>query len=257
MKKRINPIALIGTIFTIVGTILLIIGITLHIRHANFMRNAVETTATIIDIGRNHHANVDFGMGFDDMNMDANMMASQNNHNIVTVSFFVNGIEYRGRLNHSSSNMFIGQQVPVFYNPSNPNHFRSTSISITAIILLPIGFVFFVLGLIFVLTQHKRKSRSKALLANGRKIIATVSSVVPGNIVINNRPSSRLICEYKDKATGNTYMFQSDNILVQLPKINDAETTHSISVYVDYNDYSKYYVDVESFLAELKIVDLT
>jgi hypothetical protein len=116
-----------------------------------------------------------------------------------------------------------------------------------------LGAFFILIGFLtcFMSLHNRRKYEAlkKVLFADGKKIIAKVSDVIQGNVSINERISSKLICEYRDKITKNIYTFESENIWYTHSKLTEEQL--SVPVYVDRSDYSKYYVDVNVFLANI------
>ena len=230
MRKTKNTITFVFVIFALAGLVAIIVAIALAISDANFRSSANETTATITDIWASRNSD---GEG----------------SYTVNVRFFAGGREYGGALGYWHSGMAIGNEVKVYYNPNNPQDFRSNGGSVASWIVMALGVVFFVVGFIPYLISKKRKALKKYLLANGKRIMATVNDVVWGNVYVNNRPCYNIICEYKDESTGNVYMFKSENVWITLPRLGEGQAMPYISVYVDCNDYSKHYVDVDSFFA--------
>jgi len=257
IERRIeNPIAIIlfFSVFAIAGIGLTIFGITMHRNNIIFMRTAVQTTATITDI-------------------QIVRRGSDNYDRRVYVSHVIDGVEYEGLLGHWHSGMRVGQQIAVYYNPDNPRSFRSGSNRYIYLLVALFGTVFFAAGVMPPYMMRRQSMRQKNMIANGKKVMATVYDVMRGNmntsghrpnrlnawIVSNittdghNSPSRRtsciLICRYKDEMTGTIHVFKSQNVWVDLPELSKEEPL-LVPVYVYSNDYSKYHVAVEELFAE-------
>ena len=241
MKKRTkNPTFIVFLVFALVGLGLLIGSVFLFLDNMRFMDAAKETTATITDIYTSRDSDGDTS-------------------HTVYVKYTVKGNEYEGKLNYYSSGMREGKSVKVFYNPDDPEDFRGGGSSIASYILAGMGLIFFMIGFISLAVQFKSKARKKRLMSTGSKIMATMTGVAPGNVTVNGRPCMHVICEYKDERDGTLYIFKSDGIWANVPHITEGQSY--VPVYVDYNDYTKYYVDTEEYLESLsganRVVDLT
>lgn len=107
-----------------------------------------------------------------------------------------------------------------------------------------LGLIFFILGLILVVAGIKRKNLSKKLLDTGKHIVAKVSDVELDLAVrVNRRHPFVIICEYEDIYSGKIHVFRSNDIMGNPGDI----IGESINVYVDNDDWNKYYVDTDSF----------
>ena len=65
------------------------------------------------------------------------------------------------------------------------------------------------------------------------------------NYRLNGRHPWKLECRYEDIFTGAVYLFSSENIWID-PQMYIGQ---QVAVYVDGENYKKYYVDVDSLLA--------
>jgi len=239
--RRNKQLLLIFVIFALVGFGIIIGGIAFYISDVNFKKTATETTAIIteISISRNRDGDVT---------------------HTTYVKFFVGGKVYNGILGEWRSGMAVGQDVTIYYDPDNPHIFHSGGVSIIALIMVPLGAIFFLIGFIPLCVQSRHKFHKNKLLTDGTRIMATLSDIVPGNVSLNGQLCRNLICEYKDDSTGNIYLFKSENIWANLPHLGEKKIP-LIPVYVGYYDYSKYYVAVDEFFASIaennNVIDYT
>ena len=229
--------------FGVIGAVVITVACFIITANARFIATAGETDAVITDISTRTGGR------------------SSGTSRSVSIKFSVNGAEYKGGLDYWSTGMAVGKTVKIYYDLDNPQNFRSKSgASIAGLIVLGLGVVFFLVAVIPLFIVLAASARNKKLLANGKRLLAKVKEVADGSIEVNGAPSSRLICEYKDEASGKTYVFKSENVWLNSSvqnRISNFETLPPISVYADYNDYSKYCVDVKSFIDTFDIVDLT
>ncbi|MCL2484444.1 MAG: DUF3592 domain-containing protein [Endomicrobia bacterium] len=223
----------------LIGAGVMTAGIFLYIDNANFKKTALQTTAAITDIK---------------VSRDSNNKKSHT----VYVKFSVNNEEYDGTLGFWQMGMETGQNVKIYYGPNNPNNFRSVSgTNFLPLILLSMSLIIFLAGFASLCNLYIRQILINKLITKGTRITATVTDIIQGNTTVNKRTCHNLICEHKDEKTGNTSTFKSDDIWTILPKINKDQPLPTINVYVDLKNPSKYYVDIDGFLNENKIFDLT
>ena len=216
------------SIFVLFGALFMVIGVREYRSGVNLLRVAVETTAVITDVVR------------DDTRR-------------VYVVFYVDGQEYGGRVNSWDSEMVVGQGVPVFYHPDNPRNFFVGSDHTGSLMFVFLGGLFFSIGIGYFYMRFRRNSSANSLVANGKRIMATFIELRPGNASFNNQSCMNLVCDYHDEATGNIYIFKSED-LWDFPPF-DHQQIPLIPVYVDHYDYSKHYVAVDEFFDAIEAQD--
>jgi len=171
----------------------------------------------------------------------------------VYVTFEVDGKKYGGKLGYHHPGMRKGGKVQIFYAPHNPRKFRYAAASghIPTVILSIVGVGCMVAGGIFA-----KPRRRKHLLQNGKKIMAEFRKLVEGNFVDEEEKRCFfLVCEYTDKASSVVYTFKSEHFwktenFSYTGCFYDPRAPVYVPVYVQENDYSKYYVDIDSFFNE-------
>jgi len=233
LKDENRMITIVSAVFALVGLIIIVVGAAITISNQYFLRTAVEATAVITDI-------------YTTRNSDGDTLYT------VYVRFYVNDDEYVGQLGVWHSGMAIGQSVKIYYDPDNPYRFRSEIGIVLIVSLLLFGSIFLLVSFILFYRMKKRIRLSKSLLRDGQKVMAAFCDVEEGNLMMNGRTSFKLVCEYNDSFGQNSRLFKSENIWDNPLSFRDRQTMPAVPVYVNYNDYSKYYVDVDTFLAEIK-----
>jgi len=222
---------IIVILIVLVGLGLMILGFSLYRNVASFRRTAGETTAIITDIQHIRRG-------------------SDSYDRRVYVSYLVDGREYNGVMGHWHSGMRIGQGITIHYDLNNPQNFRTTSSYMGYLIVILFGVIVFLVGAILLYKQYKHRSIKGYVIANGKRVMATVHDVVEGSYTVNNRTCQNLICKYVDERTGISYKFKSENIWGNPPALGKREIP-LVPVYVDVNDYTRYYVAIDELFAEI------
>lgn len=228
MRKSVSArlfFVLFGSIFAGIGAIFLIVSIVLMVDNQNFKSKADKIVGIITEINTYYDSD-------DDLNHE------------VWVSYQYNGETYESRLSEYSSSMYEGGRIDLYVDPENPHKVRSGSAAtILFFIFGGLGLVFFLIGSGFLVKEILHKSKQKQLKQNGRKLRATITGGdMCYTITINNRHPYKLDCMYQDEFTKESYLFSSDYVFDPPENYIDAQ----VDVYVDPNEMSKYYVDMDS-----------
>lgn len=231
MKKKITlkkVFMQVGIIFSLMGAVLLAVGMVIHAANASFMENAETTRAEITDIVRHHH----YRKGKDGNDYD------------VWIEYTVDGKTYNSRINSYDSSMYVGKEIEVFYDPENPSDVWTDS-NVGIIIFTAIGGLFFVLGIIFLVSAIIKGRKIKLLKQNGEALTGTIINVCMNtNVRINNRHPYKAECKVISPYDGEEYLYSSENI--------NSDISHfvgmTVTVFVDKNDKSKYYVDMDELM---------
>ena len=112
-----------------------------------------------------------------------------------------------------------------------------------------IGIVFLVMGIIFLVSQAVKKQTAKRLVQEGNYILAEIMDVyMDYNIHVNNQCPYIVRCRYED-GSGVIHTFKSRGIFFNPEGLFKDQF---IRVYVDRDDFRKYYVDIDSVLPEVR-----
>jgi len=214
-------IKIVLSIFAIVGLIMFVLGINFAANAISFRAGAIQTEAVI--------TRIDVDRSFDETK------------HTVFVAFSVDDERYEGRLGHWSSGMREGQRVNIYYNPANPRQFRHGSDIWVTLMVVVMGFTFFLVGVIPLFKMSRRKKQAKELMAKGRRVMADIKDVVKGNLRIKRSFTYHVLCSWKDEKS-IFHLFKSD-MLMGYPVLDDCK---QVAVYLDPNDYTKYHVDLSN-----------
>lgn len=237
MKKKKSTVTLIFFIFGILGIVLLAVGAAILNSGIEFRKNAVETKAVITDIQT-------YGSG-DDVNHS------------VWVEYEYDGKLYKDiRLNEYNSGMHVGKKITILVDPKNPQKVSTEyGLILAGGLLILMGVIFSCVGIIPTIVGIRKSSLQKKLIAEGRFIYAKVESITQNTSYrVNGRSPYVVYCTYQDEYRGVMYRFKSGNIW-ENPEYF-LQPGSDIRIYVNGEDYSKYYVDVESMI-ENKVIDYT
>lgn len=237
MKKN-NFLTIFFSIFAVSGLLLLIGGLIWLLSGASFLHNAEKVSATITDI-------------------ETYKDYDHRRHHDVYVDYICNGISYQDvLLNSYSSSMYVGKTITIYCDLNNPERIMlPLSLSLGGSILILLGVIFGTTGIIPLIIFSRKKKRRSQLLSQGQVLYATVESVSVNTLVsVNGRCPYVIYCTWRDEYKDVIYRFKSEYLWVDPSPVFPVGTT--IEVYVDRNDYSRYYVNANQTISE-KIIDFT
>lgn len=159
--------------------------------------------------------------------------------------------------------IYEGRGVEVMYDKNHPAESRTTEEPYRkSMLIVGAG----VLSLLLSFHLYRRNHRYDRIIRNGIIIDATVTEVVAAysdstNVfshmidklfshgmspAVNYGKNGKILCEWINPVSGKVYKFSS----LAMDNAIRAYIGKSIKVYVDPNDYSKYYVDVDSVIKQ-------
>lgn len=216
---------LLGLTFTIVGAIVLLVGLGFAVNGFLFLNKAETTSATL---SRYEHAN------------------GERYSYRTYYSYEIDGKEYKDiPMNYYSSSDYEGKKVTLYYDPQNPMDARPKwSLFLGSMISVPLGLIFFIIGLSFTITMRKKVKRKRRLLESGQIIYAQYQGTSKSTYRVNGRYPFHIECSYVNPLDGKTYLFKSESLWFNPePMIQSRE----IPIYVNRDNYGEYYVDVRPF----------
>lgn len=221
---------LIGIIFLLIGVIMVIASVCTFVGAKRFEANAEKTMAVITEIDR-----YTTGSGDD-----------RTTHHDVYVEYRVDRQVYNCMLNTYTSSMYEGKEIEVMYDPANPGDVRVNDY-IAPIILAFMGLVFGGVGGGMFFSNVAASVKRKKLLENGDKVTGTITNVITvTNVRINHRHPYKAEVEVNDPFTGERYLYSSKQVMDDIYYMVGS----TVDVYVDRDDKSKYYVDLDSVAAD-------
>lgn len=120
-----------------------------------------------------------------------------------------------------------------------------------AVIIGTTGLVFLVLGTAFLLAEKRKRAMEEELKNNGRVLEASVTGVQSNmNITVNGRHPYYVEAHWQEPMSGTVHVFRSRD--VDFDPWGYVEG-RKVKVYVMDNDYSRYYMDLESVLPKVEV----
>lgn len=228
MKR--SSVSLVFNIFLGFGIVMLIISLIIFFSVKKFNASAVKTTGTVIDL-------------------IAKRDSKSTTYSPVVTYNDKAGIKHRYISSVSSRPPAynIGEQVEIYYNPNDPDDAKINGwwqyfgVLITGLFALIFGLI----GLGYHIVRKVGLARKERLKQSGQLVPASFISVDVNRFVSVNRRNPFFIrCEWKDPLTGIKHPFKSGFIWSDPTPYIDQNK--KIDVYVDGNNFKKYYVDISS-----------
>ncbi len=227
MKSASTITNIVGIVFFLAGILLVIASIMTYAGDKQFEANADKTMATITEI---------------DTYRTRSNGKTRTRHNVF-VEYEVDGKTYNRELNYYTSSMYEGKEIEVMYNPDNPADIRGGGTGIAMVILCIMGLIFGAIGGGLFFTNVAAGGKRKKLMENGDRVTGTITNVITVmNVRINGRHPFKAEIEVIDPYTGEKYLYSSKQVMNDINYMIGS----TVDVYVDRNNKSKYYVDLDS-----------
>lgn len=111
--------------------------------------------------------------------------------------------------------------------------------------------VWLLIGGIGLGVVYGKVRRDRTLMETGNCVKAKVTEIYQDRSMnMNGRSPFRVSCQYTDEGTQTIYVFRSNPLWFD-PTSNLTGAT--VDVYVDYNNFKKYYVNVESLMSGYRV----
>lgn len=112
-----------------------------------------------------------------------------------------------------------------------------------------IGLILFLIGILFLMIQLSKKEMSQRLLENGNYVVAEIFDITQEyNVTVNGRHPFVINCKY-EAMDGTVHIFKSRYLYYNPESLLK---NNAVRVYVDNNNYKKYYVDIDEVLPKVE-----
>lgn len=173
----------------------------------------------------------------------------------VYVSYFVEGKEYKSKLNGFSSSFYEGKEINIYYDKDNPNKISAKSLDLLVLIFPGIGMIFLIIGTTGILVKIKKGKEEKSLRENGEIIYANyVETVRNTSYTVNRKYPYNIICEWNNPLDNKNYIFKSKNIWINPEKTIEEREIRQFPIYINRDNMKKYIIDIDSLTEN--VVDL-
>lgn len=223
--KTYTAIPMVITIISLtVSAILGILALNIIFTDLNYQRNYIKTSGVVI--------NEKVVVSGDDEKVSYKVEYVDENGNVLKNWLYRNDGKYRD----------IGDKIDFFMNPNDNNEIVTLTSWDASSILLVTAVVFGAAGF-RTLVNATRPFRRKRLLELGRPLNITITYCGVTNTTYNKKPSYMIEGEWTDER-GKVFVFISPH-LTDMPALKVDE---EFEVYVDPNNYKKYYFDIKDNL---------
>ena len=220
-------------LFALIGAILIIVGIIMQKNNSEFLETAESTNAEITDIATSHDSDGDV-------------------HHSVFVKFEVDGETYEGQLGQYDSGMYVGKEVTVYYNPDNPHNFKGSNSGFVGYFMIIFASIFFLIGIIPLFLSGKKSKKNNAIKQTGTLINAEIDNVfLDTSYRVNGRCGYKLTAHATLPNSDKIYTFESNRTWSNIKAAIETHSITTVPVYVDLNDTTQYYVDLEQITSYL------
>lgn len=143
-----------------------------------------------------------------------------------------------------------GNSMVIYYDKNDIENSYIKSQIVCVIMWITISAIIFFSGLYFFLAYYRKKKEKKYLLANGYKIKANIVCVrsLKFTRFFRHHPSYiYAIYNYEN----DDYGFNSEETFYNLSQIIKNKKIKTVDIYVNKDDYSKYYVDIDKIISKM------
>lgn len=232
--KIINKRKTFNAILTYISIILLVLGIITGIYEIILLKNKLDISATITSVNYNQ--------------------GSTN----ASIKYYVAGKKYEGIIKiDNSSNLAVNDTTIIHIDMRNPNYQidkRYLIISISSIVL---SIIFGIIAIPTFIKNKKNQKRIKMLKQNGVYLKIPIKEIYANN---KGKPYKkifprRLRCQYLNPQDNKEYIFDSEDTFLNLEEIIKENNTKDAVVYMDKSNYTNYYLDLNSLVPQINIIN--
>lgn len=143
-----------------------------------------------------------------------------------------------------------GNKMTIYYDKKDIEISYIKSQIVCCIMVMFISAIIFISGLYFFIVYFRKKKEKEYLLKNGYVIKATIVCVrsLKFTRFFKHHPSY-IYATYKYE--NDDYGFNSEETFYNLSEIIKNKKIKNVDIYVDKEDYSKYYVDIDKIIAKM------
>lgn len=225
---------IINYILTIISIIGLIAGISLFIYDYNLEQRAININAKITSLEYK----------------DGSYKA--------TVKYKVDKEAYNQVVTINDDTYTVNDEIPIKYDIENPGKLINNNHYIVAIPLIILSLLISLISLKETIKNLKRSNNIKHLLTKGIYVQANISEIIIDNKGKKNKGNYpyKLRAKFTNPLDNQVYSYDSESTYLDLNSIIKQYNNQLILVYLDQNNTSNYYVDLNSLFPHIKLVDV-
>ena len=216
-QKRIEFIS--GIILSLVGVILLFSGIKMIISNNNFKAENIQIEATVTD--------------------------SNSLNKYTAVTFYIEEKEYNAMAKTYDSQIKNGDKINIYYNKENPSIIYIENSNTNGGKFIGIGIVVAAIGLSIILHKLNNAVNKEEIIKTGKKIQADIEDIVYNTkTTANGIHPYYIVCSWKNKISGKTYKYKSENIWYDPKPYIKKSGLDKIPVFIIPSNPNQYYVAI-------------
>lgn len=225
---------IINYILTIISIIGLIAGISLFIYDYNLEQRAININAKITSLEYK----------------DGSYKA--------TVKYKVDKETYNQVVTINDDTYTVNDEIPIKYDIENPGKLINNNHYMVAIPLIILSLLISLISLKETIKNLKRSNNIKHLLTKGIYVQANISEIIIDNKGKKNKGNYpyKLRAKFTNPLDNQVYSYDSESTYLDLNSIIKQYNNQLILVYLDQNNTSNYYVDLNSLFPHIKLVDV-
>ena len=226
-------------------------------RIINYIFTIIASLGIIIGVGI---INYDYMLEQKAININARITALdyQNGSYKATVKYTVDKESYNQVISISDDSYTVNDEIAIKYDINNPGKLINNNHYFIYLPLIGISIIILLVSIKKTITNIKRSINIKRLLKKGIYINATISEVIVDNKSRKNKGQYpyKLRAKYNNPLDNQVYTFDSEPTYIDLNSVIKEHNNKLILVYLDLNNTSNYYVDLNSLFPHTKLVDV-
>ena len=154
-------------------------------------------------------------------------------------------ITFTSSISSSAPGYTVGEKVAVLYDKNNSQSAKINTffqLWFGVMIMSILGAVFFLIGLLTVLSIIRKSGLKKDLLVNGIKILVKITSV-ENNSYRGQNATYQIVAQWLNPSDNQMYIFKSDDLNYDPTSYVSGK---DITVYIDSSNPKRYYMDIST-----------
>lgn len=175
-----------------------------------------------------------------------------------TIKYKVDKETYRPTITLKDNSYAVNDEISIKYNMNNPGQLIENDHYTIYIPGLVISILIILITFKETTRNLKKSFNIKNLKTKGIYIYANITDVFIDNKKRKSqgRYAYKLRCKYTNPTDNNEYIFESEPSYLNFNEIFSKYNNQTIIVYIDKNNTSNYYVDLDSLFPHIELVDV-
>jgi hypothetical protein len=182
----------------------------------------------------------------------------ENGVNKATIKYKIDRESYRQEIKLNSNKYSVNDELPIKYDINNPGKLINNNHLIISIAAISLSLLLFIISLKGTIKNIKRSKNIKNLVQKGIYVQAIISEIYIDNKEKkkNGNYPYKLRAKFNNPLDNQIYVFDSEPTYIDLNSVIKKYNNQMILVYLDKNNTSNYYVDLDSLFPHVNLVDV-